>query len=89
MAKANVFTFFADPGHGWLKVSPADCLELGLTAASFSAYSYRDEKFFYLEEDCDAAIFVNAFRAKHGAIEFRESHCNSESAIRRKRRIHG
>jgi hypothetical protein len=87
MSKAKTFTFFCDPGHGWLQVTPAVCQDLGLNRASFSDYSYRDDRYFYLEEDCDAAIFVEAFRAKHGEIFFRESHNNRESAIRRKRRI--
>jgi hypothetical protein len=86
---AKTFTFFQDPGHGWIRVTPADCAAIGLTAESFTAYSYRDEKFFYLEEDCDASRFVAAYESKHGTRPaFRESVCRfRESSIRRKARI--
>jgi len=88
MSKAKTFTFFQDPGHGWIRVTPADCAAIGLSAESFTAYSYRDEKFFYLEEDCDASKFVESYIAAYGtAPVFRESHTNRESPIRRKARI--
>lgn len=48
--------FIHDAGHGWLKV-PHDMM-LPPTKAKISPYSYRDEKFAYLEEDCDAERFV-------------------------------
>lgn len=46
-----------DPGHGWLRV-PAVSAE-GLT---FSRYSYRNPSgsWLYLEEDCDAGVWLRA-----------------------------
>ena len=84
----KTFTFHIDPGHGWLKVSQADYAALGFKAADFSTYSYVAvaDGALYLEEDCDASKFVDAYKAKHGAINIRESHCNSSSFIRRLRR---
>ena len=62
-----MFTFYTDPGHGWLQVSAADLRALCLTPQSFSRYSYRKAAdLFYLEEDCDAPKFLAAWEAKHG-----------------------
>ena len=64
------FTFYCDPGHGWLKVSKSDCNFLGLSAIDFSRYSYQENQKsglqFYLEEDCDARIFLDKFKAVYG-----------------------
>jgi hypothetical protein len=85
----KTFTLYSDPGHGWLKVTPADCESLGMVAESFTAYSYRDEKFFYLEEDCDASRFVLAYESRHGKTPaIKHSNRNSDSPIRRLARIH-
>lgn len=87
---SKTFTFFCDPGHGWLRVTLADCAAVGLSADSFSSYSYRDDFYLYLEEDCDASKFVAAYVAKYEAMPAtKESHSNGESAIRRKPRLKG
>lgn len=58
------FTFYTDPGHGWLCV-PLEALTLvGLSEASFSSYSYRGNDCLYLEEDCDAPQFINEWKAR-------------------------
>ena len=59
----TIFKFHTDPGHGWMQVSRLNLTDLGLTPASFSKYSYTDGVDFYLEEDCDMAIFCEAFSA--------------------------
>ena len=53
--------FIADPGHGWLEVPFNRLRELGITNC-ISQYSYYDmeNKRAYLEEDCDAGIFIMA-----------------------------
>jgi hypothetical protein len=82
------YTLHTDDGHGWLAVPLADLAPVGLTAASFSHYSYRKADWFYLEEDCDIAIFMNAHRARFGNFPVtRQNHCNGFSPIRRMRRI--
>ena len=46
-----------DPAHAWLKV-PKDLFEAyDITA---STYSYQDDSYVYLEEDCDATLFIDA-----------------------------
>lgn len=67
-------TYHTDPGHGWLEVSPFALADVGLTVADFSGYSYvgpaggehSNPTRYYLEEDCDMAKFMEAFKTKHG-----------------------
>ena len=56
-----------DAGHGWLEVQESDLKELGVTAADFSAYSYRKGNRLFLEEDCDAGKFFTFYKKKHDA----------------------
>ena len=62
---ATLFTFHTDPGHGWLQVPLRTIDSLGI-ADDISNYSYRDRTNAYLEEDCDAGVFIRAFEKKHG-----------------------
>lgn len=70
LAAAKVYQFHTDPGHGWLFV-PGDALRsVGLGPIHFSRYSYL-EGFsgvdgLYLEEDCDAGIFLARLRHLSG-----------------------
>ena len=82
------FTFYTDPGHGWLEVSFADMTELGLTPADFSQYSYRSGEYAFLEEDCDAPVFLDAYTQIKGVKpNFRDVHTNSDSIIRTYKRL--
>lgn len=68
-----MFTFYSDPGHAWLAVTVADVKSVGLSVADFSQYSYRTSNTLFLEEDCDASKFVEAYRRIHGsAPQFNE-----------------
>lgn len=66
------FTFYCDPGHGWLKVSQADCNAIGLSAYDFTRYSYQETQKtgvqFYLEEDGDAGVFLEKYKTVNGAL---------------------
>jgi hypothetical protein len=76
------FDFIADPGHGWVKV-PFSLLEtLGITE-QITRYSYQRKNFAYLEEDCDADTFFQAYK-KHYGFEptCRYRHSNKNSKIR-------
>jgi hypothetical protein len=78
----DAFHFYADPGHGWLRVTEDDLADVGLTADSFSRYSYVNGPRFYLEEDCDAGVFLDAYTAKRGAAPvIFEHHSNGDSLI--------
>lgn len=76
-----MFTFFIDPGHGWLRVYADDLRQVGMCAADFSRYSYQANGpykglRYYLEEDCDAPKFLEAWKRAHPGEEPRivESH---------------
>ena len=53
MPKQYIFT--SDPGHGWLRVLKT---EIEPIKDKISHYSYMNGKYVYLEEDCDAGIFM-------------------------------
>ena len=75
------FTFYADPGHGWLRVSKS-LLERLAISSRISNCSYQRGDYAYLEEDCDAAVLVNTLRDRGVKVEFRERHTNRRSKIR-------
>lgn len=78
--KTKSYTFYSDAGHGWLKVTLKELVNLGI-AESISGYSYMSLTHAYLEEDCDAPKFVNALKAKGIEVSFKEQY-SSKSAIR-------
>lgn len=83
----TTFTFHRDPGHGWLEVSTPDLLRVGLVPSDFSAYSYQHLDKVYLEEDCDASIFVMTYEQQVGTFECITQHLSYDHWIRRLRRI--
>jgi hypothetical protein len=84
----EVLAFYTDPGHGWLCVPRRLISAVGLRPSSFSRFSYADEAFAYLEEDCDAPRFLRDFVATFGhAPETVERHANHDSPIRNLPRI--
>ena len=58
----NKYTFYEDPGHGWLEIPERLVLESG---AQISKYSYRAHGNVYLEEDCDLAAYLRAAGVKN------------------------
>ena len=78
------YTFHSDPSHGWIEVPVADLQELGVSLDKISNYSYVSNDTLFLEEDCDAGVFLEAFRAKHKRdpeITFKDT--NDQSFVRR------
>ena len=59
------FTYISDPGHAWLIVTHAELQFFGIED-SITPYSYMDKAFVYLEEDQDAVLFYNKFKARYG-----------------------
>ena len=66
MAKSK-YNFYADPGHGWLKVKRSELVKLGI-ADKISCYSYQRNDDVYLEEDCDFSKFEQAKQARGETI---------------------
>jgi hypothetical protein len=82
------FQFYSDPGHGWLRVDLASAKAVGLEPSNFSTYSYQQGHWLYLEEDCDASLFVKAYTDKHNRTPVIKEHStNRESVIRNYPRI--
>jgi len=59
------FIFHSDDGHGWLAVTTDQLDDVGVPLSSISPYSYRKGNTLYLEEDCDAGVFIDAWTAKY------------------------
>ena len=59
------YEYHIDPGHGWVAVPYKELVELGIED-KISYCSYRYEGMCYLEEDCDFAVWENAFSKRHG-----------------------
>jgi len=72
MKKNKTYVFHSDPGHGWLAVKRSELLELEL-ADKISTCSYQNGKTVYLEEDCDASLFINALKERDIEFKCRES----------------
>ena len=53
----TTYTFYSDPGHGWLEVDIHEINRLGVRG--ISSCSYRNGNRCYLEEDRDAPLFLN------------------------------
>jgi len=74
--------FHTDASHGWLAVPLDELMELGI-AKHMSHYSYFKTGIVYLEEDCDAPIYLKAIKAKgDDSIKVVERHSNNQSFIR-------
>ena len=63
--KNKTYLCYSDPGHGWMKVTRAELVTLGI-ANQITSCSYQREDCVYLEEDCDVALFFTTFKAKFG-----------------------
>lgn len=77
----QTFTFYSDPGHGWLAV-PRDLLhELGI-ADEISPYSYQRLDTVFLEEDCDLSTFTRAMGAAGREFKTLEVYHDGDSFVR-------
>jgi len=72
-----------DPGHGWFSVSQKDILELGI-ADKISPYSYMNHTRAFLEEDCDATLFLDSAEKAGWKITIKDSLTNGQSQVRSK-----
>jgi len=81
MAKKLSFTFYQDPGHGWLRAPKKLLFDLGIHR-DISTFSYHNGKYAYLEEDCDAAKLINKLEETTTQFEIKTSRNNNSSHIR-------
>ena len=75
------FKFYSDPGHGWLAVKRKLVFDLNLQN-TITAYSYQNGGTVYLEEDCDAAEFIQALKSTGQKYEIEYHDTNWKSPIR-------
>lgn len=91
MNKLNLkktYTYHTDPGHGWMAVKRDELIILGIDHL-ISTYSYQSPsgQTIYLEEDCDADLFLKTYQEKFGPEvrirgRIKETHVNSNHRIR-------
>lgn len=74
------FIHHQDPGHGWVEVPKALLRTLNITG--ISRYSYMDDFNAYLEEDCDAGLFLATLKDRGFDVELVEDVINNDSPIR-------
>lgn len=86
MKVTKKLNYFSDPGHGWIAVKRWFLVEIGVDLKAISPYSYqsRTGKTVYLEEDCDAALLINAmdkseYLLELSAIRMEERFVNSRT----------
>jgi hypothetical protein len=77
----ETFTFYADPGHGWLEV-PRDLLHELNIADDISHFSYQRLDKVFLEEDCDFTTFALAMNNAGRKFTTLETHTNGDSFVR-------
>ncbi len=79
--KTRTYTYFQDPGHGWVQVPVKELEELDIED-QISSFSYYKNKMVYLEEDSDAPKFFKALESRNIEYKVNEVHQNEESIIR-------
>lgn len=70
---ALALEFHHDPGHGWLRLTPADLIVLGLHSDDFTRFSFRGpDGAVYAEEDCDIGAVQAAADAQNIKVDSHE-----------------
>jgi hypothetical protein len=67
----QTYRYISDPAHGWIEVPLEELESIGY---KISRYSYMNPKTgkAYLEEDCDAAIFIKKLKDTDTSYEIKE-----------------
>jgi hypothetical protein len=52
-----------DGGHGWIQIEKSFFNKIA-DINKISSYSYQDNENYYLEEDCDAGVLIDALKSK-------------------------
>lgn len=75
MSATEFYTLHSDPGHAWLEVPLHTCKGLDI-----SSFSYTDGVVAYLEEDCDAPLWMCNYNIPSRRIQL--VHHNDECYVR-------
>ncbi len=76
-----VKVFHTDSEHGWLAVKTQELKELGIHGKILQ-YSYIKGKTAYLEEDCDASVYIKAQKEIGVDVKFKRGKFHNCSPIR-------
>ena len=71
-----MYVFHSDAGHGWLAVKRTELARLGILER-ISEFSYQRGGTVYLEEDCDAGIFMRVKEGMGEKVFYRESNLDN------------
>jgi len=71
------YKFYSDASHGWVAVKRHELADLGILD-KISGYSYQKGKMVYLEEDCDASLFINKLKELDITYVFTDKICNKD-----------
>jgi hypothetical protein len=77
----DTYYFHNDPGHGWLAVPKVEADRLGLLD-KITPYSYDNGLWLYLEEDCDAPLFLKAKKDAGEPVQFIEVYHDTDAPVR-------
>ena len=79
--KTKKLTVYTDPGHGWVKVKFSELVKYGI-ASKVSRCSYVRGDYVYLEEDCDAGLYIDALKQAGYNVTQNIKWTNKSSKIR-------
>ena len=79
--KTKTYNVYADPSHAWVKVKIAELDKLGISKY-ITSFSYVRGDHAYLEEDCDAGVFLSALKERGIEPKFKFHHTDNRSKIR-------
>jgi hypothetical protein len=71
--------WLVDSGHGWLQVEREELIALGI-ADKISGFSYVKGEYVYLEEDCDASLYLNVIGKR--STDFPETYYKNDAPCR-------
>lgn len=74
--------FLSDAGHGWLKVPYHLLRDWGINR-QISAYSHAGKRWVYLEEDCDAGVFLDEAKRRGVGVQVIAREPVNHSHVRR------
>lgn len=83
--RKRTFYVLSDPSHAWIKVSRDDAKRImGHQFHQISHYSYQKGSAVYLEEDSDAALFIECCRQAgiEPVLRFRSNTSSRPSRVR-------
>lgn len=77
------YTFYSDPGHSWMAVTLAELIKLRIVdKISICSYWSKSGTVVFLEEDCDASIFLERKKELEQEFKIKEEHIDQDHWIR-------